>query len=136
MSINLNHDMKTMIGPAGSAANVAQQLGITFGEYDKRLDKAIKNDTGKLRFDLLPPEALEAVAEVYTIGAKKYADRNWEKGLSWGRVFAALMRHAWAWMRGETFDQVDGQRHMASVAWCALALLTYEIRKTGVDDRK
>lgn len=101
-----------------------------------KLDVGVKFDDGKLRWDLLPPEAMDEVVRVYTIGAKKYADRNWEKGLTWGRVFSAMMRHAWAWWRGETHDPKDGQHHLSSVVWCALALMTYEIRKVGADDRK
>lgn len=95
-----------------------------------------KADTGKARYDLIPPEALEALAELYSIGAVKYGDRNWEKGLSWGRVFAALMRHAWKWWRGETYDPVDKQHHMIALAWGAIALYTYQIRNVGTDDRK
>ena len=94
-----------------------------------------KDDTGKLRFDLLPVEPLQRLAEVYTIGAKKYEDRNWQKGLVWGRVFAALMRHAWSWWGGERLDVVDGQHHLASVAWCALALIEYERTHPELDDR-
>ena len=94
-----------------------------------------KDDTGKLRYDLIPVYSLERLAEVYTIGAKKYGDRNWEKGLTWSRVFSAMMRHAWAWWRGETFDPVDGQHHLSSVAWCAFALMEYQHKKTGEDDR-
>ena len=94
-----------------------------------------KDDEDKLRFDLIPARPLEQVARVYTIGARKYDDRNWEKGLSWGRVFAAMMRHAWAWWRGETFDVTDGQHHLASVAWCALALMEYEQTHQELDDR-
>lgn len=93
-----------------------------------------KDDADKLRFDLIPPRPLELVAEVYTIGAKKYADRNWEKGLKWGRVFAAMMRHAWKWWRGEQRDP-DGQHHLASVVWCALALMEYELTHPELDDR-
>src|SRR3990167_10964079 len=81
------------------------------------------------------PRSLSHVAEVYTIGAKKYADRNWEKGLQWGRVFSALLRHAWAWWWGEQKDPVDGQRHLASVCWCALALMEYEDTHPELDDR-
>lgn len=88
-----------------------------------------------LRYELIPPEGLEALAELYAIGAKKYGDRNWEKGLSWCRVFGAMMRHAWAWFRGEKYDPIDKQHHMIAVAWNALALYTYELRKTGQDDR-
>lgn len=95
-----------------------------------------KDDADKLRFDLIPVRPLELVAEVYTIGAKKYADRNWEKGLKWGRVFAAMMRHAWAWWRGEIRDPKDGQHHLASVVWCALTLMEYEVTHPELDDRK
>lgn len=94
-----------------------------------------KQDAGKLRFDLIPPRPLEELARVYTIGAAKYADRGWEKGLRWGRVFAAMMRHAWSWWRGERTDPVDGQHHLASVAWCALALMEYERTHPELDDR-
>ena len=94
-----------------------------------------KNDTGKLRFDLIPVEPLRKVAEVYSIGSRKYVDRNWEKGLQWGRVFAALQRHAWAFWNGEQVDKDDGQHHLASVVWCALALMEYERTHKELDDR-
>lgn len=94
-----------------------------------------KDDMGKLRYDLIPAYPLERLAEVYTIGAHKYADRNWELGLKYGRVFAAMMRHAWAWWRGEEFDPIDCQHHLASVAWCAFALMEYRRTGKGEDDR-
>ena len=96
---------------------------------------AVKDDDDKLRFDLIPAKPLEKLARVYTIGAKKYSPRNWEKGLSWGRVFAAMCRHTWAWWRGETHDP-DGQHHLSSVAWCAFALMEYETTHPELDDRK
>ena len=94
-----------------------------------------KDDSDKLRYDLIPPEPLGELVRVYTIGARKYEDRNWENGLKWGRVFAALMRHAWAWWRGELYDLEDGQHHLASVAWCAFALMEYETTCPDLDDR-
>jgi len=97
--------------------------------------QGVKHDHGKARFDLIPPEPLWALADLYTKGAEKYEDRNWEKGMRWGRVFAALMRHAWKWWSGEEYDPEDGQHHLISVAWCAFALYTYFIRKIGEDDR-
>jgi hypothetical protein len=95
----------------------------------------MKHDADKLRYDLIPARPLAEVAKVYTLGAKKYADRNWEKGLHWGRVFAALQRHAWAWWVRQQNDPQDGQHHLASVAWCALALLEYEQTHPELDDR-
>ena len=94
-----------------------------------------KHDLGKMRYDLIPAYPMERLAEVYTIGAAKYGDYNWLKGMKWGRIFAAMMRHAWAWWRGEACDQVDGQHHLASVVWCAMALMEYEHRDIGEDDR-
>ncbi len=98
-------------------------------------DEGTKHDQDKARFDLIPVGPLERLAELYALGADKYGDRNWEEGMSWGRVFAAMMRHAWAWWRGETFDSENGQHHLASVAWCALALLEYDYEGKGTDDR-
>ena len=99
------------------------------------LNEGVKNDTGKERFDLFPPKPLFEIARVFTIGAKKYDDRNWEKGMSWGRIFSAMMRHAWKWWMGEKYDTVDGQHHLASVAWCAMVLMEYENTKSEFDDR-
>jgi len=97
--------------------------------------KGIKYDGDKIRYELIPADALHEIAKLYTLGAKKYGDDNWLKGLSWRRVYGAMMRHAWAWMRGEDNDPEDGQPHMASVAWCALTLLVYSLREVGEDDR-
>lgn len=99
-------------------------------------DEGRKDDGGKLRFDLLPPVPLMRIAEVYTIGAKKYSDRNWEKGILWGRIFGAMCRHAWNWWAGQKNDPVDGQHHLASVAWCAMTLMEYENTHPELDDRK
>jgi hypothetical protein len=90
---------------------------------------------GKARFDLLPPVPLRAVAEVYALGAEKHGDRDWEDGVEWGRVFAAMQRHAWAWWSGEQRDPEDGQHHLAAVVWGALALMEYERTHPELDDR-
>jgi hypothetical protein len=95
-----------------------------------------KSDAGKLRYDLIPIIPLGELAAVYTIGAAKYSDRNWERGLKWGRIYAAMQRHATAWWGGQLRDAVDGQHHLASVAWCALALMEYERTHPELDDRK
>lgn len=98
------------------------------------VEAAVKHDAGKLRFDLIPPHALGELARVYTIGAAKYGDHNWKKGMPWGRVVAALLRHLYAWLRGEDHDPQDGQHHLASVMWCAVTLMEYQRRKVGEDD--
>lgn len=94
-----------------------------------------KDDNDKPRYDLLPPEALDALARVLTFGAEKYEDRNWEKGMRWGRPYAALQRHLWAWWGGENTDPETGESHLAHAMCCVAFLLAYESRSTGEDDR-
>lgn len=101
----------------------------------RKQGEGLRYDGGKLRYDLLPPDALEELVKVYTQGAKKYAENNWLKGMSWSRVFGSLLRHAWAFWRGEILDPETGCHHMAHVAWNAFALCTYALRKIGTDDR-
>lgn len=84
---------------------------------------AVKHDEGKPRYDLIPPFALDLVAQVMTYGATKYGERNWEKGLKPERLFAALMRHSWAWMRGETIDPETNLPHLAHAAASVMMLI-------------
>ena len=95
----------------------------------------VKLDAGKTRFDLLPPDALQAVAQVYTFGAEKYAPRNWEKGMDWGRVYAAGQRHMNSFWGGEARDPETGYLHTAHAGFAALTLTAYQLRSVGEDTR-
>lgn len=101
----------------------------------KDLTEGVKFDGDKLRYDLIPPELLEQTALVLTYGAHKYSERNWEKGMKWGRCFGALMRHMWAWWRGEDRDPETGYSHLSHAACCIAFLIAYEQRCIGEDDR-
>jgi len=65
----------------------------------------VKYDVGKLRYDLIPPEVLEALASVLTHGADKYGDDNWKDGIQYNRVYAALERHLQDWRKGNLIDK-------------------------------
>lgn len=100
----------------------------------------VKFDENKLRYDLIPTEFMEALAWILTFGANKYGDRNWEKGMLWSRIFAALMRHLWAWFRREDNDPETGKPHLWHAAACICFLVTWEARRnspnvSGTDDR-
>ncbi|MGH8569412.1 MAG: dATP/dGTP diphosphohydrolase domain-containing protein [Gammaproteobacteria bacterium] len=96
----------------------------------------IKHDGGKPAMHLIPPEALDALAEVLGFGAKKYAPRNWESGLLYSRVFAASARHLWAWWRGEDRDSETGFSHLDHALTCVAFLVSYERREmASFDDR-
>jgi hypothetical protein len=99
-----------------------------------------KLDSGKLRYDLLPPDIVEALTYILTWACTRespppYPERNWEKGMSWLKVFAALMRHLWAWRRGDNADPESGKSHLWHAAACIAFLVTYERTHPELDDR-
>lgn len=102
----------------------------------EKATEGVRFDQGKLRYDLLPPDGIEELVRVYTKGAEKYADRNWEKGMAWGRILGSLLRHTYAFVKGETHDKETGCHHMAMAAWNCLALCVYDMRKVGINDLK
>jgi hypothetical protein len=101
----------------------------------EKLKEGIKYDFGKSRYDLIDPYALEQVIQIYTFGCNKYEDHNWRKGMKWSRVFGALMRHCWAFWRGEEIDPESKLPHMAHAAWNCLTLINYSKYRTKFDDR-
>ena len=98
------------------------------------MNKAIKDDSKKIRMDLLPPDALREVAKVFTYGANKYSENNWVHGFEWHRLYAAAQRHLNAFWSGEDFDEV-GNNHLASAGSNILMLLSHCLRNIGADDR-
>jgi hypothetical protein len=75
----------------------------------------LRYNTGKLRYDLVQPEAHKDMVSVLTMGAEKYADRNWENGMNWTTVIASMKRHIAAIEAGEDYDQESGMLHAAHV---------------------
>lgn len=56
--------------------------------------KAIREpSTGKGRFDLVTPFGWMRLAKWYELGAHKYSDRNWEKGMPFSRYIDSALRH-------------------------------------------
>lgn len=103
------------------------------GKRDK--SGAMKLDHGKARFELIPARPLQELALLYGRGAIEYGDRNWERGLAWGRMFGAMMRHAWKFWNGEELDPQTKVHHMTVVAWYALCLRELTLTRKGKDDR-
>jgi dATP/dGTP diphosphohydrolase len=96
-----------------------------------------KDDQGKPRWELLPTDAVREVVQVLTFGAKKYADRNWERGIKYGRVYGAALRHLTSWWEGQDADPETGLSHLAHAGCCVLFLLAWSLRGQGEtwDDR-
>jgi hypothetical protein len=81
--------------------------------------------TGKSRYDLIPPDALEDVAKVVTMGAAKHGDRDWQTEDP-DDILAALYRHVVAYHRGEALDPDSGLHHMAHVATNAMFIAWHD----------
>lgn len=92
-------------------------------------DKGLKYDEGKLRLDLIPPEIIEGLGEIFTLGAARYGERNWEKGFEPGQLHAAANRHELAMIKGEFIDPDSGLPHGFHAAWNLLIMTTLEIRE-------
>ena len=89
-----------------------------------RPTEGFKLDSGKPRYDLIPPVALAQVVDVLTYGAKKYAPENWRRVLDADqRYFAAAQRHLWAHKRGELRDPETGLSHLAHATCCLMFML-------------
>jgi hypothetical protein len=97
---------------------------------------AVRYDQQKIPVHLIPPEAIWNIAKIYQYGAEKYAERNWEKGMDWSRMYNSAMRHLLAFWQGQDFDGESGMLHVAHAAWNCIGLLTYMIRgMEEFDDR-
>ena len=85
-------------------------------------------DEGKPRVDLIPYDAMMVVGEVFSVGAEKYGEHNWEKGMPWGKLLGSALRHLFKWSWGQDRDDETGLSHLAHAASCVLMLLAYRCR--------
>lgn len=83
------------------------------------------------RFDLLPYEALEALAIWYELGAEKYGDRNWEDGLEVADCINRMTRHALKVCNGWTDED-----HLSAVMWNAAAAITMMKRRPDLNNHR
>lgn len=115
-----------------------QEMNTTPGTLEE--PTPVRKDLGKLRWELLPWDAVEEVLKVLEFGATKYSANNWREGagFSWTRVFNSTVRHLISWFRGEDRDPESGLSHLAHCCCNVLFLIHYSLNK-GVyhhDDRK
>lgn len=98
---------------------------------------AMKFDTTKVRYDLLPPEAMQQWALAMTYGVFKYEAWNWANGIAASKYYGSLQRHLMAWWTGESYDPetADTCHHLGQVMFAAACLLTLELRGALIDDR-
>jgi hypothetical protein len=91
----------------------------------------VKYDGDKTRWDLLPWREIGQVAQILTMGARKYEDNNWQKVRPVSRYIAAAFRHITAWIGGEKLDPETGVNHLAHAVCCLLFLLWHDNDEKG-----
>lgn len=85
---------------------------------------------GKGRFDLLPLNAVWAVAKHCERGALKYGEHNVDKGIPVHSLFDSAIRHAVKW-----FLRWDDEPHLEAACWNLLWALEMMLVKPEMDDR-
>ena len=93
--------------------------------------KAVREpSTGKGRFDLVTPFGWMRLAKWYELGAHKYSDRNWEKGMPFSRYIDSALRHIVKWIMGMTDED-----HLSAAVWNLLCIIHHEeLGQTELDD--
>ena len=86
----------------------------------------MKYDTNKAPLSLIPPEAMNQIAEVLGFGAEKYGANNWRDdahNTQWSRSYSSLLRHLNAFWSGEDIDPESGLSHLAHAATQCMILM-------------
>jgi hypothetical protein len=109
----------------------------------KKFDSGATRTASKLRYDLIPPSALRALALRYGIGAELHGEDNWLKGIPFSAMLYHLQEHierfkqARVEERGDVFGQDGDVENLSAIMWGAAALIEFVSRgRTDLDDRK
>lgn len=96
---------------------------VSQGDHPVAASGARREKMDRLPYDLVPfQEITDAYARVAEHGAKKYAPWNWSLGLARVQLLGSLLRHAFAYLRGEERDRDSGLLHSDHILWNAVAL--------------
>ncbi len=142
------------VKPGEPLLGIFKEHGMPTGQETRVIDPNTGAAKGSklARFDLIPEDVMELLAKHYGRGARKYEDRNWEKGYKWSLSYAAMRRHMAAFWQGEdvdpdpalyTVDDIfseeeyrdDPALHIVAALWHAIALTAFSTRGIGTDDR-
>jgi hypothetical protein len=118
---------------------IREEIANEVDDFERALldrDKqALRYNQDKLQWSLVDFDSLEGMVKVLEYGAAKYAPNNWKKGMPVTKVTESLMRHLFAFAKGEDVDAESGCRHISHVM-CNVMFLEYILReKPDYDDR-
>lgn len=91
---------------------------------------AVRSDDAEdTRYDLIPQVGLRRLAETCAEGAKKYGERNWERGFPAASLVNHALRHLNLWLLGDATED-----HLAHSSWNLLALMHFEEQRPELID--
>ena len=97
--------------------------GISRVEHPAAFSGAQREMLHAAPYDLVPFEEMtEAYIRVAEHGAQKYAPWNWTNGLSRVQIIGSMLRHTFAYLRGQERDKDSGLLHTDHILWNAAAL--------------
>ncbi|NBV87920.1 MAG: hypothetical protein EBR88_00120 [Betaproteobacteria bacterium] len=76
------------------------------------------SDAENVRYDLITPIGLAAVARACAEGASKYSDYNWERGMPANDLLNHAIRHLYMFLSGDRSED-----HLGHSAWGVLAAI-------------
>jgi hypothetical protein len=97
--------------------------------------EGLKYDTDKPDMSLLSSIAILELTRVLDFGKRKYSSHNWRNGISTSRLLAAMLRHVFSYLCGETYDPETGLSHIAHAMCCCMFILELKVTKPELDDR-
>jgi len=94
------------------------------------MNQDLKQDAGKLRYDLVSPEIEKALAEVYTFGLRDHKENSWES-VELNRYFAAEKRHDYEYKKNHLSVDVDsGLLHIKHKLWNVVTELLLALKES------
>ena len=102
----------------------------------------MQSKTGALRYNETKPkwglvdfDALISMVRVLEYGEKKYNAHNWKKGLPYTSTIESMLRHIYAFLKGEDIDPESGLPHTGHIMCNAMFLDYYSQYCEDMDDR-
>lgn len=130
MCINGYGKKEPSIGDAGPARDA-----VPAPEVEQANPKDLAGRS-KPSMGFIPVGAMESVARVMELGARKYGPYNWREQPIKKMTYAhAALRHLFAWIGGEDNDPESLQPHLAHVAACMLIVIDAMRSNACIEDR-
>lgn len=90
-------------------------------KYDTGAERSA--DCDEVRYDLITPVGLRALAKTYAEGAEKFGAHNWENGMPVADLLNHAIAHIYNFLGGDRSED-----HLAHAAWNVLgAIHSYEL---------